>query len=331
MDNLYKKVEETIRKYEMLKKRDRVLVGVSGGADSIFLLYALFRLKDKLGIEPIVANLDHGMRGRASEVDSKFVRKQTKAIGLKFIHKKLKICKKTFSGKLSGEEALRAARYSFFRKAAARVNARILATGHTLDDQAETVMMRIIKGTTIKGLVGILPKRKDNGLTIIRPLIELEKRDIIVFLDKNRIGYRTDLTNFQEDYFRNKTRRKILPYLSRYNPRIKRSLFLMAESLMDDHEFIEAAKKEKRNLITKKKKDISIKLKNLVMQPRTIQREILRDALSESGGSIKNLTYRHWRDMDNFLKYKRKGKSLDLPGGIMIKRGEKELFFIKRR
>ncbi|MEE8359635.1 MAG: hypothetical protein V3S04_01760, partial [Candidatus Omnitrophota bacterium] len=128
-------------------------------------------------------------------------------------------------------------------------------------------------------------------------------------------------TNSDEKFFRNKVRIKIIPYLSRYNPRLKRSLCLMAESLREDRAFIEEEKR-KIDLIRKHGRFISIKLKDIVVQPRTLQREILRDAMIRSGGSVKKLTYRHWKNMDNFLRFKRKGQSMDLPGGIVLKRDE---------
>ncbi len=328
---LYKKVGETVRKCEMVGPGDRVVVGVSGGPDSIFLLYALYHLKDELGIDIFVANLDHGVRGRASAADSRFVIKRVKELKLKFVHKKLKLKKGELNGKLSVEEVLRKRRYDFFKKAAKRFHANIIATGHTMDDQAETVLMRVIKGSTIKGLVGIPAVGKNGRLNVIRPLIEIEKNQILDFLNERKIPYCSDYTNLQERYFRNSVRRKILPYIARYNPRIKRTLCLMAESLREDREFIEEEKRKNKQ-IKKNRRYVSIKLKDLVVQPKTLQREIVRDALIETGGSgsVKKLTYRHWKDMDDFLRYKRKGQSMDLPGSITVKRDATNIIFKKR-
>ncbi|MDB4349359.1 tRNA lysidine(34) synthetase TilS [Omnitrophica bacterium] len=321
---LYKKVEDTIRRYEMIKSGDRALVGVSGGPDSVFLLKSLYALKDKLGIEICVANLDHGIRGKESRNDSRFVKNLSKALGLKCIHNKVHITKRDLSKKLSTEEILREKRYRFFNETAKMVKADVLATGHTLDDQAETVLMRVIKGSTIKGLSGILPVRKSTGPCVIRPLIDIDKDEILTSLKKSKTPYRLDYTNLDEKFFRNKIRRKILPYLLRYNPRLKRSLSLMAESLREDREFIET-EKCKKNFIYEGVGHVSINLKDIIIQPKSLQREILRDAMIKSGGSVKKLTYRHWKDMDNFLKFKRKGQSLDLPGGIIMKRSEKTI------
>ncbi|MBL7068690.1 MAG: tRNA lysidine(34) synthetase TilS [Candidatus Omnitrophica bacterium] len=327
---LHKKVEETIKRYGMLKKGDRVLVGVSGGPDSIFLLNTLYAMKDKIGVSIFAANLDHGIRGKASERDSEFVKREAKKLKVKCVHDKLRLTQDQLHGKLSVEEVLRLKRYEFFKRAARRFRANVLATGHTLDDQAETVLMRVIKGSTIKGLAGIPPVGKNIGLKIIRPLIETEKREILDFLDENNIPYRVDRTNLKERYFRNRLRNRVIPYLERYNPRLKRSLSLMAESLREDKEFIEETKKTKRALIKANGKCVSIKLKDIVIQPKTLQREILRDALVESGANIKKLNFRHWRDMREFLRHKRSGQSLDLPGGVAVRRGRVEILFERR-
>ncbi|MFH1753904.1 MAG: tRNA lysidine(34) synthetase TilS [Candidatus Omnitrophota bacterium] len=318
---LYKQVEETIRKYELLQKGDRVLVGVSGGPDSVFLLHALCHIKEKIGFEIFVANMDHGARGAASREDSEFVKRLSKSLALKYIHKKLTLSKKDTAKRLSTEEMFREKRYGFFKDSAAKLRANVLATGHTMDDQAETVLMRVVKGATMKGLTGILPRRMEGTITVIRPLIETEKDQILSFLKESGIPFCHDHTNSDEKFFRNAVRLKIMPYLLKYNPRLKRSLCLMAESLREDRVFIDEEKK-RRDLIRKTGAYVSIKLKDIVIQPKTLQREILRDAMIRSGGSIKKLTYRHWKDMDNFLRFKRKGQSMDLPGGIIMKRGE---------
>jgi len=327
---LYKKVEETIRRYGMLKKGDRVLVAVSGGPDSILLINALYAMSGRIGISLFAANLDHGIRGKASERDSRFVKKVSKRLNIRCINSKLRLNHSQLHGKLSIEEVLRQKRYEFFKTAAKRVRANTLATGHTLDDQAETVLMRVIQGSTIKGLGGIPPVGKNNGLKVIRPLIETEKTEILKFLDESNIPYRIDGTNLKNQYFRNRLRNRVIPYLERYNPRLKRSLFFMAESLREDREFMEQTKKSKNAPIRKNGRHVSIKLKDIVIQPRALQREILRDALLRSGANIKRLNFRHWREMSDFLKYKRSGQSLDLPGGIAVRRGRTKISFEKR-
>ncbi|MDD5174006.1 MAG: tRNA lysidine(34) synthetase TilS [Candidatus Omnitrophota bacterium] len=328
--NLIERVLKTIRNYEMLKPGDTVLVAVSGGPDSVFLLRALTHLKTKLKLNKVVVcNLDHGIRGKESSEDSAFVKKIAEDLNLGFIHKKIDLSKKR-SKDLSTEEAAREERYKFFNDAARKVKADVLATGHTLDDQAETILMRIIKGASLKGMVGISPIREESSFKIVRPLFELGKAEIERYLDERGAEYRIDSTNAEAIYFRNVIRRDIIPFLEKYNPRLKRALCSLAEHLREDFEFINEAKSAIGNLARSTGKSLEIKLKNLAIQPKALQKEIMRDALDKIGGEVKRLNFRHWKEMERFIKHKRKGSSIDLPGDIRVTRTASSLVLRKR-
>ena len=204
-----------------------------------------------------------------------------------------------------------------------------MATAHTLDDQAETVMMRVIKGASLKGLVGIHPVRFEGRIKFIRPLLEVEKKEVIKYLRKKKIPFRIDRTNTEDRFLRNRVRNKILPYLAKVNPRLKRSLFNLSEHLREDYEFIEEEKNKRKNLIKSKKSLRYIGLADILLQPRALRKEIAREALKSAGGNIKKLTFRHWRDVDNFIRTKETGKSIDLPGGVKIKKTRDRLIFSK--
>lgn len=325
--NLIEQVLKTIRNYDMLKPKETILVAVSGGPDSTFLLHALNRLKRKLDIKRIVVcNLDHGLRGMESKEDSLFVKRCSKELGFYFIHKRISLKK---DKSLSTEESARKKRYEFFKEAAKRTSASAIATGHTLDDQAETILMRLIKGSSLKGIVGIAPLREEDGIRFIRPLLELEKQDIEKYLDAQGIDYRVDSTNIEPIYFRNVVRREIIPFLERYNPRVKRVLFNLAGHLREDLEFIKEEKSKSRKGISFKNGYLVLKLKDIVVQPKALQKEILRDALDKIGGEVKRLSFRHWKEMDYLLKFKRKGSSLDLPGRVRVMRTQDALILTR--
>ncbi|NQT23003.1 MAG: tRNA lysidine(34) synthetase TilS [Candidatus Omnitrophica bacterium] len=309
------RIQDTVDRHDMFERGDSVLVCVSGGSDSVFLLHALLRLKKRLGITLFVANMDHGIRGRASSRDSDFVRALTRELGLKFFHKKLKFEKKK---KLSVEETARYERYKFFESVAYENNLNKIVTAHTADDLAETVLMRIIKGTSLKGIIGIPPKRTSTSAMYVRPLIDVEKDEILRFLKSQKIHYVVDITNNDNKYFRNTVRNTIIPELSRYNPRLKRSLVNLAESLREDKEFIDSAKEKISNIIEEGRSCVSLRLKDIVIQPRAIQKEITRDALMKAGSDIKKLNFRHWKEISALIRLKPCGKSLDLPGGIRL-------------
>ncbi len=322
---LRQQVINTINRYRMIERGDRVLVGVSGGPDSVFLLHILNGLKNTLGIKIYVAHLDHGVRPGQSRRDARFVKKLAKKLGLKAAFKELKPT--NLKSKLSPEEALREKRYDFFEKTARKFRSGTVATAHTLDDQAETVMMRLIKGASLKGAVGIHPVRRGKKQKFVRPLFELEKKDILAFLKKEKIAFRLDRTNADERFLRNRVRRKVLPYLAKINPRIKRALFNLAESLREDFQFIEREKERRKKIIKSGKHFFYIELCDMLSQPRALRREIVREALRASGGNIKKLTYRHWKDIDDFIRVKQRGKSMDLPGGVRMVKARDRLLF----
>ncbi len=330
MFNLTEQVLKTIRNYAMTRQGDVVLAAVSGGPDSVFLLESLYRLKNKLQISKlVVCNLDHCLRGKESRADSLFVIRKARDLGLECVHKRVDI-KKIKRGGLSTEEIARQVRYRFFMEVAEEKGARVIATGHTLDDQAETILMRFIKGASLKGMIGVMPVRAEGGITIVRPLIEITKEDIIKQLDAEGIRYRIDHTNFEPVYFRNIVRKEILPFLEQYNPRLKRVLFNLAEHLREDFEFIEAERSKSKKLVSILNGAIEIMLKDIAVQPKALQKEILRDSLEKAGGEVKKLSFRHWKDVEQLIVKGRKGNAVDLPGDIRALRTERSIVFRKR-
>ncbi|MFA5143858.1 MAG: tRNA lysidine(34) synthetase TilS [Candidatus Omnitrophota bacterium] len=328
--DLFEKTLKTIRNYEMIKSGDVILAAVSGGPDSVFLLHLLAGLKRKLGMKDIVVgNLDHGLRGKESRADSRFVKEYASKLGLKLIQRKVLLSSKKVKG-LSTEELARQVRYRFFADSAKKARAGVIATGHTLDDQAETVLMRFIKGASLKGIVGIAPVRAEGPFRIIRPLIEIEKSEIVRYLDGYGIRYRIDSTNSEPIYFRNIVRNRILPFLERYNPKLKRGLFNLAEHLREDFEFISEEKRRVRGIARRKETGVEVKLKDVVVQPKALQKEILRDSLGRCGGEVKKLSFRHWKEVESLIRYGRKGNAVDLPGDIRVSRTASCLVFCRR-
>ncbi|HKQ32752.1 MAG TPA: tRNA lysidine(34) synthetase TilS, partial [Thermodesulfobacteriota bacterium] len=172
------RVKKTIEKYNMLLPGERAVVGVSGGADSIGLLHALLELKEYKP-ELIVAHLNHGIRGREAERDAVFVKRKAESLGLSFEIGKADVPGYKKEKKLSLEDAARTLRYEFFEKTRSKFGADKIATAHTLDDQAETVLMRLMRGSGMRGLSGIPPVSRD---VIIRPLIETPRTEIEKYL-----------------------------------------------------------------------------------------------------------------------------------------------------
>jgi tRNA(Ile)-lysidine synthase len=309
----------------MLAKGDRVLACVSGGADSVFMLCALCYLKEELGVDLKVAHLDHGLRGKESDGDRQYVKALAEKYNIPFISKKINLKK---IKKQSIEESARAARYDFFYAAAKSCRANKIATAHTRDDQSETVLMRVIKGSSLKGLSGIPAVRTERGVTIIRPLIDTEKKDAVGYLKEKKIAFRVDRSNYEDVYFRNVVRNKIIPYLERYNPRIKRTLADMAASLREDLEFIGQARPD---VVSARvlNNEASMSIRDIALLPRAVQREIFRDTLSAVGGSVKKLSFRHWKAVELLINSCGTGKVLELPGHVTVSKKKDRLVFAR--
>ena len=327
-----KRVKDTIKQYDMLHRGDRVLVATSGGADSVCLLKALLDLRRSLGIEVVVGNLDHGLRGKASERDSEFVKGLSERLGVEYVHGKVKAASSGKRG-TSVEERARQKRYAFLSKAAAANSCNVIATGHTMDDQAETVLIRLIYGSSLAGITGIPPFRRQNELKIIRPLIRVERRDILKFLRSSSLKYVEDKSNLDVRFLRNKVRHEILPYLEEYNPRIKRSLVNLSDTLREDFLFLQTERKKTiEERAGKENASVTaIEIKDMILQPKAVRKEVFKELFKKSGGNIKKLTYRHWMDMDYFLRSAEKNKSLDLPGDIRVTKRGSGIVFGKRR
>ena len=208
----------------MFTKGDRVLVGVSGGPDSIALLLALHGLKSELGLKLFVASLNHMFR-KDAEKDIRFVKKMAAKLKVPLFTENIDIPKQHKVDGGSKEDLARTVRYDFFLKAAKKFRANKIALGHTRDDQAETVLMRLIYGAGITGLSGIPATRKFNKYLIVRPFIETARSDINLYLKEKKVEAKIDVTNSDNAYKRNKIRSQLIPLLEReYNPNIKEAL-----------------------------------------------------------------------------------------------------------
>lgn len=210
MNSFLRNVYKTIKKYNLIEPDDTVLVGVSGGADSVALLKSLISLKETLKIKKIsVCHINHNLRDTAKR-DEDFVRELCEKENIDFYIKSADIKKEKNRLKVSEEEAGRIIRYEFFHKIKEETGAKKIATAHNLNDQVETFFIRLMRGASSDGLVSVKPMREDN---VIRPLIETKREDIENYLKEINQDYVTDETNFTTDYLRNKIRLMLIPYL----------------------------------------------------------------------------------------------------------------------
>jgi len=309
------KVLNTIRENLMFDTNDKVIVAVSGGPDSICLLRVLYELKDELKIEIVAAHLNHNLRGKAADEDEEYVRQFCSDLKLNFFSKKVDVNKISKQRGISSEMAGREARYEFFQELKQQIGANKIAIAHNANDQAETILMRIMRGTGSDGLIGIRPVR-DN--IYVRPLINIKREDIEGYCKDNELNPRIDKTNLQNIYRRNKVRLELIPYIKdNFNSDIVMTLNRLSDTVKVDYEYMEKISLEKYKLYCKEKeKKVTIYKEGFLEQEAIITR-IIRKALSHVTGSTYNFERKHILDIMKLQK-KNTGALLSLPQNIEI-------------
>ena len=218
----------------LFKRGQTVLVGFSGGPDSVCLIHFLRHLASKKHFDLVAIHVHHGLRGRAADADAAFCRKLCKAWDIPFMLKKKQVRALAKKLDLSVEHAARKARYEAFAEAAKQTGATAIALGHHLDDQAETVLLNLLRGTKPEGLCGIPLRRALNTrVEIVRPLLCITRAEVEEYLAENKLTCVTDESNFDDIYTRNWIRHELLPMLEKKQPQIRQHLALMAARLSE--------------------------------------------------------------------------------------------------
>ncbi|AFH66035.1 tRNA lysidine(34) synthetase TilS [Paenibacillus caseinilyticus] len=234
------RVEKWIRKEALLAPGDGVVVAVSGGPDSVGLLHLLFGLSARYEWRLIVAHVNHGFRAEESERESELVARHAARLGLALHTVRLDMPSVLAAGGENPQAAARERRYAFLLDVARRTGARRIATAHHADDQAETVLMRILRGTGLSGLAGIPLRRTiSDGVELIRPLLRIYKSEIEAYCEAEGLEYCTDSSNLQAKYTRNQVRLELMPYLKQYNDKLPEALVRLAETAGSEDSFLE--------------------------------------------------------------------------------------------
>ena len=284
--NVIKIVENTIKQFNLIESRDKVLLGVSGGPDSMFMLYALNKLKDKLHFEIAVTTFNHKLRKEAGE-EASFVKLSTEKLGLKFFYGKAEVKKIAEEEKLTIEEAARKERLNFLFQIKEKYKFDKIALAHNKDDLVETVLYHIIKGSGMKGLIGISPK-SFNG--IIHPILFIEKHETEKFLLTHKIPYKTDWTNFSVDYTRNRIRHQIIPLITAINGSFKDNITSMSNIIREENNFLnEVVEKDKGIISFKENGKVYYSIKIFLSLPKFEQRRIIKKLFGEKNASFERV------------------------------------------
>ncbi len=309
---LLKKTVNTIKKYSMLSEGDRVLVGLSGGPDSVCLTVILDELKDNFNLSLHAVYVDHGLRPEAKD-EQIFCKALCDRLGIGFYSKSVDVRGYVKERKLNIQEAARELRYQVFEEVSIQIKATKIALGHNADDQAETVLMRLLRGAGSKGLGGIPPVRGK----IIRPMIEIERGEIEKFLDISSTPFTIDSSNLKIDYLRNWLRLKVMPELKKQNPALVYSIDRTAEILRDEDAYLEiiVTKTLMRLISRKTDKTIELFIIPLENMERPILRRVLRRAINEIK-DIRGVDFVHIEDIIELIKKSKSGDMLNLSNGI---------------
>jgi tRNA(Ile)-lysidine synthase len=319
---IYRRFRKTVTRLRLIEPGDKVLAALSGGQDSMALLELLLELRREIPIRVAVAHFNHKLRPGAGE-DEAFVKAAARKRGVPCVSGSRNVRLFAKRRRLNLEEAGRELRYEFLRKAARRTGATKIATGHTLTDQAETVLMRIVRGTGLQGLGGI-PARPDRGL--IRPLLDIERAETEAFCRRRGIPFRTDETNLDRRILRNRIRLETLPAFARVDPAVVRHLGRLSGLARDEEELLETVTSTALQELAHREGDaFSLDAGALGLVPRALARRIVRRFLYEHAGDLRGFGF---DDVEDILALK-EGKQRPL-GKWRVVRREAGRIFLKR-
>ncbi len=294
------KLYAAIRSHQMLSPGDTVICAVSGGADSMAMLFAMYLLRDKLGVQVKAAHFNHGLRGTESDGDEAFVREVCDRYELELYVGRGQVT----AGKKGLEAAARDARYSFLEELPGKI-----ATAHTADDNAETVLMHLVRGTGLKGLGGIAPIRGK----IVRPMLDITRQEVLKFLEEYHVPHREDSSNQTDQFLRNRLRHHVMPLLQAENPRLSENLSAMAQRLRQDEAALQAYATAESPL----------QVEQLRRMPPAIRSRVLEGFLKDSG--VKEPEAQHLALAESLVFSDKPSAYAGFPGGVTICRRYGEL------
>lgn len=310
------------RRLHLPLQNERTIIGVSGGADSVSLLLAIGELLEarKLDLKLIVAHVDHQLRKTSGE-DARWVKRLAKDLHLESIVSTVNV--KSRRGNL--EQAARRARYEAFAKLAQKQRAKLVLTAHTLDDQAETILLNLLRGSGAEGLAGMettRPLKENQETVLVRPFLTWARRaDTEVYCRGRNIDFRRDEMNEDETFTRVRIRRQLLPLMETFNPRFTEAIARTGELLKDDNEALKRAAGRLLELsIHDSTKQYRVRTDLLAVAPPALRRRALRLWLEGCRGHLRRLEFAHIAAVESLVLEDRGARTIELPGGASVSR-----------
>ncbi len=324
-------VRETISDHRMFSRGDSVLVAVSGGPDSVALVHVIRTLAAEYSLRPAIAHLNHCLRGPDSDRDAEFVIAIARQLGVPIYTERKDVLAFQRSHRLSPEDAARRIRYKFYEEVAAKYGFNKIALGHHSDDNAELVLINLLRGSGPLGLSGIAPVREGK---IVRPLIYLRRSEIIDYLAEKSLTYVTDKSNTDPAFMRNKIRHQLIPELqTAYNPRIIETLNRLGEILRaEDQWFDDALESILEQCISfRADQKISLVLSDFNQHPKAVKRRVIRKIILWVKKDLRRITLLHVDAILHLIEKGRVSGRLNLPEGILVERNTVELTILNCR
>src|SRR5262245_32235296 len=326
MTKLEKKLRAALRRLG-IGAQDSIIAAVSGGADSVALLDALARFHRSEGAPGsiIVAHLNHQLRGEESDEDEAFVRDWADRLNLPVFTERIAVAERAKEEKQNLEAVARRLRYEFLLRVAEARGAKIVFTAHTLDDQAETILMRLIRGSGAEGLRGVHQIIElSEGVRLIRPMLAITRAEVIGHCERYALAFRNDSSNFLPDLTRNRVRLELLPMLETFNPRVKESLARASDLGARDEDYLRVAATE---CLAKTRGESGLNIKVLHEAPTAIRRRVLRLWLREERGDLRRINASHVAAIERLINVPG-GRRIELPEGGAVAREFDFLRFI---
>jgi tRNA(Ile)-lysidine synthase len=333
MDSFEEAVFKTIAKYHLLTKGEKVLVALSGGPDSVALLLSLLEMRSHLDLIVEAAHVNHLLRGVESDQDEDFVQALCRTAAIPLHFKRIETRQIAADGRQNLEECARRLRYDFLLSVAQKEKATV-ATGHTLNDLSETFLLKLFRGAGVSGLSGVYPRRRnelENGavVDVVRPLLDSTRREILEYLDRRKQPYRQDSSNRDLSFDRNVVRHELIPLIEgRFNPAVSRTLgrtALLFRELEDfltpilDEAYAQCRKIRESSRLAGSNSVVALRIPELLSNHPFVQKEIVRRALKEYRGDLRDVSYRHVEDVLKIAATE-SGAECHLGSGVRVRR-----------
>ncbi|AMA74508.1 tRNA lysidine(34) synthetase TilS [Aneurinibacillus thermoaerophilus] len=323
-------IQRTIQTYSLLEIGDKIVVAISGGPDSAALLHALAQMRNQYNWRVVAAHLNHQFRGEEAEEDSRYVQRLCEQLSVPCFVEAADVPGMIAETGLNPQEAARQVRYRFLRKVAERMGGAKLATAHHADDQLETILMRFVRGTGAEGLAGIPLRRVEQGIEIIRPLLEVTREQIERYCVEHSLMPRQDRSNLSDKYFRNRVRRHWIPLMKKENPHLTTAAAHLAEVLREENDYLQRESEGKLASIIEEQNvnTIVIRQKDFLRHHLALQRRMIKLILSYLLKSdVKEIGYAHIENIRQIIKEAHPSASLYLPGSLQVRREYQRVIF----